>query len=69
MASGFFLVGSSQTALIRDRMDVIVEVSENVDKDFLSNLIVLRCEERLALQVTKPGAWITGTFTTSPAGF
>jgi hypothetical protein len=47
-------------------MDAIVDVSENVGTDFLSNLIVLRCEERLALQVTKPAAWITGSFTTSP---
>jgi HK97 family phage major capsid protein len=67
ISSGTFLVGSSMTALIRDRQDVIVEVSENVGDDFLSNMICLRCEERLALQVMRPAAWIYGSMTTSPA--
>jgi HK97 family phage major capsid protein len=67
ISSGTFLVGSSMTALIRDRMEAIVEVSENVGDDFLSNMIVLRCEERLALQVMRPAAWIYGSMTTSPA--
>jgi HK97 family phage major capsid protein len=67
ISSGTFLVGSSMTALIRDRQDVIVEASENVGDDFLSNMIVLRCEERLALQIMRPAAWIYGNMTTSPA--
>lgn len=66
IATGTFLVGSSQTAPIRDRMDAIVEVPENVGTDFPSNMVVLRCEERLALQVTKPAAWIWGSFSVSP---
>lgn len=67
MASGMFLVGSSQTALIRDRLDAIVEISESVGTDFLNNMVVLRAEERCCLQVMRPGAWIAGSFSTSPA--
>jgi HK97 family phage major capsid protein len=67
LTSGTFLVGSSATALIRDRLEAIVEVSENVGTDFLNNMVVIRAEERLCLQVMRPGAWITGVFTSSPA--
>jgi HK97 family phage major capsid protein len=66
MGSGHFLVGASLTALIRDRMDAIVEVSENVNDDFIHNMVVLRCEERLCLQVMRPAAWVYGNMTTSP---
>jgi HK97 family phage major capsid protein len=66
LTSGSFLVGSSQTAVIRDRLEAIVDISENVNDDFIHNLVTLRCEERLALQVTRPASWITGSFTTSP---
>jgi HK97 family phage major capsid protein len=67
IASGTFLVGSSQTALIRDRMEATIDISGNYNDDFVKNMLVILCEARLALQITKPGAWITGSFSTSPA--
>lgn len=67
IASSTFLVGSSQTALIRDRMEAVIDISGNVNDDFLKNMLVILAEARLALQVTKPAAWVTGTFVTSPA--
>jgi HK97 family phage major capsid protein len=65
--SGTFLVGSSATALIRDRLEAIIEISDSHADYFTRNLLAIRAEERIALQVTHPGAWIYGSFTTSPA--
>lgn len=62
---GKFLTGAFQTAAqIFDREDANVVIStENAD-DFEKNMISIRCEERLALAVKRPEAFIYGTFTT-----
>jgi HK97 family phage major capsid protein len=61
---GKFLSGSFQYgAQIFDREDANVVIStENAD-DFEKNMISIRCEERLALAVKRPEAFIYGTFT------
>jgi len=61
---GKFLTGAFQTgAQIFDREDANVVVStENAD-DFERNMISIRCEERLALVVKRPEAFIYGSFT------
>ncbi|MBB4001587.1 phage major capsid protein [Aurantimonas endophytica] len=61
---GEFLTGAFQTAAqIFDREDANVVVStENVD-DFEKNMVSIRCEERLALAVKRPEAFVTGPFT------
>lgn len=62
IASGTFLVGAFETASqIYDRLAMEVLIStENVD-DFVKNLITIRGEERLALVVRQPAAFITGS--------
>jgi len=62
---GKFLTGAFQTgAQIFDREDANVVIStENAD-DFEKNMISIRCEERLALAVKRPEAFIYGTFAT-----
>lgn len=57
-----FLVGAfSLGAQIFDRMDIEVLIStENAD-DFEKNMVTIRAEERLALAVTRPEAFVTGT--------
>ncbi|BBP95959.1 phage capsid protein [Burkholderia sp. SFA1] len=67
---GNFLTGSFQYgAQIFDREDANVVIStENAD-DFEKNMISIRCEERLALAVKRPEAFIYGTFTApAPSG-
>lgn len=69
-AAGFlgkFLTGSFQYgAQLFDREDANVVIStENVD-DFEKNMISIRCEERLALAVKRPEAFIYGTLPTTP---
>lgn len=61
---GKFLTGAFQTgAQIFDREDANVVIStENAD-DFERNMISIRCEERLALVVKRPEAFIYGSFT------
>lgn len=63
MAVDKFLVGDFQTgAALRERQELVVEIStENAD-DFEKNLVTLRAEERIALQVFRPGAFIYGDF-------
>jgi HK97 family phage major capsid protein len=65
-AAGFqgkFLTGAFQTgAQLFDREDANVVIStENAD-DFEKNLISVRCEERVALAVKRPEAFIYGAF-------
>jgi HK97 family phage major capsid protein len=52
----------SPAAQLFDREDANVVIStENAD-DFEKNMISIRCEERLALAVKRPEAFIYGTF-------
>jgi len=69
MPSGQFLVGSSspEATHIRQRMELVVEVSTSHSDWFSKNLICIRGEERMALVTRRPGAFIySGSFTTSP---
>jgi len=66
---GKFLTGAfNAAAQLFDREDANVVIStENAD-DFEKNMISIRCEERLALAVKRPEAFIYGTFTVPAAG-
>lgn len=66
---GEFLAGAFATAAqIFDREDANVVIStENAD-DFEKNMISIRCEERTALAVKRPEAFVTGQFGTAAAG-
>ncbi|EGT5666293.1 phage major capsid protein [Cronobacter sakazakii] len=66
---GKFLTGAfNAAAQLFDREDANVVIStENAD-DFEKNMISIRCEERLALAVKRPEAFIYGAFTAPAAG-
>ena len=65
MAVNTFLVGAFQGgAQIFDREQSNVVVATQNEDDFVNNLITVRCEERLALVVKRPEAFVTGTFAT-----
>ncbi|EOV9644757.1 phage major capsid protein [Cronobacter sakazakii] len=66
---GKFLTGAfNAAAQLFDREDANVVIStENAD-DFEKNMISIRCEERLALAVKRPEAFIYGAFTVPAAG-
>lgn len=66
---GKFLTGAfNAAAQLFDREDANVVIStENAD-DFEKNLISIRCEERLALAVKRPEAFIYGNFTGAESG-
>lgn len=63
MLAGDFLVGAFRAgAVIYDRMGVEVLIStENAD-DFEKNLATMRAEERTAIAVKRPTAFVTGDF-------
>lgn len=62
MAQGSFLTGAFRLgAQLFDRWSVSVEMGY-VNDDFARNLVSFRVEERIALAVYRPEAFITGTF-------
>ena len=69
ISAGTFLVGSSDptAAVIRDREELIVDISTEDADNFQKNCITIRCEERIALVVNRPASFIKGTFSQSPA--
>lgn len=62
-----FLTGAFSTgAQIFDREETNVVISTENSDDFEKNMISIRCEERLALAVKRPEAFIYGTFGVTP---
>jgi HK97 family phage major capsid protein len=57
-----FLVGGFKLQTLYDRMSPEVLIASENSDDFEKNLYTMRCEERLALAVKKPGALIYGDF-------
>lgn len=58
-----FLVGAFNVAAqIFDRMSIEVLLSTENDKDFENNMITIRAEQRMALAVYRPEAFVAGTF-------
>lgn len=63
MALDKFLVGSfGMGAQIFDRSDASVEISTEDSDNFRKNLVTILCEERLALAVYRPEAFVKGDF-------
>lgn len=61
---GKFLTGAFQAgAQIFDREDANVVISSENNDDFEKNMLTVRCEERLALAVKRPEAFVYGAFT------
>jgi len=61
---GKMLVGAFATAAtIYDREEVNVEIATQNNDDFEKNMLTIRCEERVALAVRRPEAFIYGAFT------
>lgn len=66
MGSGEFLVGAfggGIAAELHDREDVNVMVATQDDRDFVKNMVKILMEERLALTVYRPEAFVKGTMT------
>lgn len=63
MDAGSFLVGAFKDgATVYDRWDAQVLISTENEDDFVKNLCTVLGEERLALAVRRPGAFIEGEF-------
>ena len=63
MTKGTYLVGDFQRgAQIWDRQEARVEVSREDGSNFVKNMLTILCEERLALTVYRPLAFVKGTF-------
>lgn len=61
-----FLVGAfALAATLFDREDTQIYVSTEDQDNFVKNLVTILCEERLALAVSRPAAFVHGSF---PAG-
>lgn len=61
MPSGEFMVGAFRTAAtIYDRMQAAVYVSTENEDDFITNMVSILFEERLALAVKRPLAFVHG---------
>jgi HK97 family phage major capsid protein len=63
MPPGDFLVGAFKlAATIFDREQAQILVSNEDNDNFTRNMVTILCEERLALAVSRPKAFINGTF-------
>ncbi|HNY41110.1 MAG TPA: phage major capsid protein [Bryobacteraceae bacterium] len=63
-----FVVGDSRGAVIRLRQEATIDLSESHSDFFVKNMVALRAELRLLLQVIAPNAFVYGSSTaTSPA--
>jgi HK97 family phage major capsid protein len=63
ITSGTFLVGAfAMGAQVWDRMDAAVQISFEDGDNFKKNMATLLAEERLALTVYRPAAFISGSF-------
>lgn len=61
MTAGKFLTGAFMLgAQVFDRWDARVEIATENEDDFVRNLVTMLCEERLALAVYRPEAFIYG---------
>lgn len=62
MGNGKFLTGAfDMAAQVFDRQKSSVAVATQNDDDFVKNKVTILCEERLALAVYRPEAFVTGT--------
>lgn len=67
MTAGSFLAGSfAMGATLYDREQVTVRVAEQHANFFIQNMVAILLEERLALAVERPDAFVTGTLTATP---
>lgn len=61
MTTGKFLTGAFMLgAQVFDRWDARVEIATENEDDFVKNLVTMLCEERLALAVYRPEAFVYG---------
>ena len=59
--AGTFLLGDTNGAMIFDRQQASIEMSNSNGTDFVKNMITLLAEERLALAIFRTEAFITGS--------
>lgn len=62
MPRGKFLVGDFAYATLWQRMPMVIDISTEHSDYFIRNLVAIRAEERVAVTVSRPEAFIYGSF-------
>lgn len=68
ITAGTFLVGAFANAVeLVERQGVSVEISFEHSSNFTANMATVLCEVRIGIAIAVPGAFVTGSFSTSPS--
>lgn len=62
MTAGQFLMADFQSALVRTRQDATIEISNSHAEFFTRNLVAIRAELRMGLEIHRPAGFVTGSF-------
>lgn len=64
ISAGQWLAGDFNSAVVRDRLQATVEISNSHSDYFTRNLVAIRAESRIGFEIHRPAGFVKGSFIT-----